>query len=190
MRPEDLYNQLNPLDVFFTQSGTWMSKAIRWAEREPGEAKSTASHVGAIVTAGTIRQVVCVEALHKVRRHKLSKKYGGKSGKVCIWRPRNVREIDQVRILEGLEKRVGQRYGYAKIGLHLARKVTGRRKWLNFSFLDSFPICSYLVAIEFERRGYDFGVKARKANPDDMLDFMMMNPDKWECVRPWATVPA
>lgn len=182
----DLFRILQPLDVFYTRKPTWMSRAIRWAEQEKGEEKSLTSHVGAIVTAGTIRRVKCIEALSRVRRHSLWKQYAFDGTEMTIFRPRNISYRHKDKILDGLRRRVGQRYGYSKIGLHLLVKLTGKRKWLNLTFLDRFPICSYALAIEFGRLGYHFGVSDRKADPDDMLDFSMANPDKWECVRPWG----
>lgn len=180
-------NDFQPLDLFFSRNSSWLSNAIRWATREPGEPKSEASHVGAIVTRGPLQEVLCIEALRKVRLHSFWKKYHGR-GKVTIYRARNIGPQDRAFIVEGLHDRVGQSYGYAKIGLHLLHKLTGRRRWLRLSLLDRWPICSYLMAIEFGRRGYHFGIDGRKATPDDMLDFCQANPDKWECVQPWAKV--
>jgi len=176
-----------PLDLFFTRNASWLSKAIRWAEQEKGEAKSEASHVGAIVTEGYLEYVYCIEALKKVRRHSFWKKYHGK-GKVTIYRARNIGPEDRAAILKALHGHVGETYGYLKICLHLLRKLTGGRDWLKLCTLDRYPICSYLVATAFEARGLTFRVKGKRATPDDMLDFCQSNPDKWECVRPWAAV--
>ena len=176
-----------PLDLFFSRNASWLSKAIRWAEREPGEPRSEASHVGAIVTGGPLMEVECIEALKKVRRHGFWKKYRGR-GKVTIYRARNIGPQDRAFILEALEDHVGESYGYLKIGLHLLRKLTGGRDWLRLSVLDRYPICSYLAATAFETRGFTFGVKGKRATPDDMLDFCQAEPDKWACVRPWAKV--
>jgi len=177
-----------PLDLFFTRSGSWLSRGILWATRDDGEPKTEASHVGGIVTAGYLNRVVCVEALRRVERHRLWGKYGGSGQWMTIYRPLNIRDIDQDRIREDVEGHVGDRYGYAKIGLHLLRKLTGDPSWLRFSLLDDFPICSYLWATAFERWGYDFGIKGRRATPDDMLDYCQAHPKRWKCVRPWATL--
>jgi hypothetical protein len=176
-----------PLDIFFTRNPTFLSRVIRWAEREPGEAKSEASHVGAIVSNGPLKKVYCIEALKKVRYHSLWSRYRGR-GTMTVYRPKNIEPDDVEEILWGLRRHVGDSYGYLKIGLHFLRKLTGNRNWLKLSVLDRYPICSYLVATEFEAQGYDFGVKGRLATPDDMLDFCQANPDKWQCVRPWAEV--
>ena len=180
--------RLQPLDLFFTRSPSWLSRAIRWAEREPGEEKSLTSHVGVIVTHGDLPQVECIEALRKVRRHRLWKKYGRSRTELVVYRPMNIKPLHQSLILNGIKRRVGQKYGYGKIGLHLLAKLTGRREWKRLSFLDRFPICSYLVAMEFGRWGYHFGVSDRKADPDDILDFCQGHPDKWTKVRPWGTL--
>ncbi|MCK5316340.1 MAG: hypothetical protein KAJ55_00420 [Anaerolineales bacterium] len=176
-----------PLDLFFTRNPTWLSRAIRWAEREKGEAKSEASHVGGIVTEGPIEYVLCIEALRKVKRHSLYKRYKGK-GQMTIYRPLNIPWIDRQDILDGVSSQVGDKYGYLKIGTNLLVKLTGWKKWADLNVLDRFPICSYLYSIWFEKSGYRFGIDGKRATPDDMLDFCQANPDKWECVKPWGKV--
>ena len=70
----------------------------------------------------------------------------------------------------------------------LMAKLTGQKWWMDLNVIKRLPYCSYLWATWFERYGYDFGVKAKRATPDDMLDFCQANPDKWKCIRPWAEV--
>ena len=177
-----------PMDLFFTRSGSWLSEVIRWATREKGEAKTEASHVGAIITPGFLSNVECVEALTKVERHPLWEKYGGSGQWMTIYRAVNISAPVKRRMARRLRAKVGETYGYGKILLHLLRKLTGDPRWLDLSLLDRYPICSYLVATEFDREGFSFGIDGRKATPDDMLDFCEANPDKWKCVRPWASV--
>ena len=177
-----------PLDHVFTASGTWLSRAILWAERDKGEPKSEASHVAVITTEGLLKDVYCIEALHKVRHHRLWDKYGGSGQRMTIYRPLNIGRIERDRILTRLLKREGQRYGYSKLALHLMYKLTGDRRWIELAFIDQWPICSYLLAVEMEREGYNYGVEGRTADPDVMLDFCQAHPDKYECLRPWAPV--
>lgn len=178
-----------PLDLFFTREpGSLLSMAILWATREEGEAPTEASHVGAIVTTGELQEVECIEALRRVKVHGLWDRYHGRGSELTIYRPVNLSARQQVRILDRLHSRVGQRYGYAKLLLHLLRKLTGDPDWLRLSFLDRWPICSYLTAVEFEREGLTFGVEGRMATPDDMLDFCQAHPDKYRLVRPWAEI--
>lgn len=178
-----------PLDLFFTRKpSSWLSRAILWATQEDGEEKSEASHVGAILTSGTLDQVVAIEALRKVRIHRLWNHYAGSGNHMTVYRPLNIGTIQRDRILERLRQREGQTYGYTKILWHLLRKLSGDPDWLKMSLVDRWPICSYLIAVEFEREGLSFGVEGRRATPDDQHDFVRDNPDKYQLIRPWARV--
>ncbi|MCK5213048.1 MAG: hypothetical protein KAQ74_03915, partial [Dehalococcoidia bacterium] len=68
--------QLKPGDVFLTRSTGLLGKLIRVCTRSFGEKRSKVNHVGIVVEAGGIQEAVVVEALSKVRMHKLWKQYG------------------------------------------------------------------------------------------------------------------
>lgn len=182
--------ELKPLDLFFSRTGTWLSRAILWATQEKHEGPSEASHVGCIVTPGIIRRVQAVEALRRVERHSLWDQYAGSKHELNIFRPLNIRLPHMALIVHDLERQVGRKYGYGKLVLHLFRKITRDPRWLRFSSLDQYPICSYLVARSFEKYGYDFGVPYSMATPDDMHDFCLANPEKYQELWPWRKLVA
>ena len=62
---------LAPGDLFFTRGAGFMSAVIRFFTRSIGEARTKVSHVGLVVGGGPIEGAVVVEALSRVRRHRL-----------------------------------------------------------------------------------------------------------------------
>ncbi len=69
--------ELLPADVFLTRGSSWLSRAIRFFTRGAGEARTKVNHVGLVVEGGPIEDAVVVEALSKVKQHKLVDQYGG-----------------------------------------------------------------------------------------------------------------
>ena len=55
--------------------------------------------------------------------------------------------------------------------------------------MDNYPICSWVVAHAFKKVEKHFGVAAGAANPDDIWDFVIENPDKYACVYPLKQLP-
>jgi hypothetical protein len=47
-----------------------------------------------------------------------------------------------------------------------------------------YPICSWLVAHAFAKAGKTFGVQPGAANPDDIWDFIVDNPEKYGEIHP------
>lgn len=178
-----------PLDIFCTKGTSWVARMIRWATREPGEPATKVNHVGAIMSTGALQRVECIEAIGRgvtVRRFWTG--YAYKKDEVVIYRPVNIPPEEMQAIAEGLLAHEGQAYGYWKLVPHLLRKLTRWKGWLRLFRLDQYTICSYLIAVEFSKKGYKFGVRAKAATPDDILDFCEQNPDKYELVRPLTRV--
>ena len=61
------------------------------------------------------------------------------------------------------------------LGAYLFRRVVPGNK---------YPICSWVVADAFAKAGKDFGIKVGMATPDDILDFIEENPDKYTEIYP------
>lgn len=178
---------LQPADIFLVRGKSFLSKAIRFFTRAPGEKPSTVSHVGLITTPGDIRTATAVEALNKVRRAPFAKHVGET---VEVYRPTNLKEWEVHRIARVAEQYVGRPYGYLKIitqmidgGLLFGHYITRR-----LTNSDIFPICSWLVAHAYLSAGKDFGVHPGAATPDDIEDFVKRNPDKYTCVFPLGTL--
>jgi hypothetical protein len=173
-------------DVFLTRGHGFLSKAIRFCTRGIGEKRSKVNHVGVVVVGGNLEICIVVEALTKVKRHRLLKQYGPpKKDGVAIYRPTNLTEEEIAKVVATANEMVDQSYGYLKILAHLL-------DWLLFGIYffrwfgrnGKYPICSWLVAYAFEQAGKHFGVKTGMASPDDIWDFIEENPDKYEQIHP------
>jgi len=62
---------LEPGDVFLTRGQAFISRAIRFFTRDAGEKRTKVNHVGVVVEAGEITTAIVVEALSRVKRHRL-----------------------------------------------------------------------------------------------------------------------
>lgn len=179
-------------DVVLTTSNHWLSKLIRWATRRGGEAPSNASHA-AIVDDFLVPlpEVTIIEAGSTgVRRGKMAQWYSSKD-QVCVWRPVNLSVMEREKVVEVIRKRVGQGYPYLKLLLHLVdeKLLGGKTRARKIALLDAL-VCSSLVGEGFHAKGWTFGKKDHLGlTPDDIEDFMIANPDKWECVRQWGPFP-
>ena len=168
-------------DLVFTAGKGLLSRAIRWATTDPGEEKSLTNHVGIISKGGDVKEAKIIEALWHVENHSLYGQYHN-NGTVAVFRPLNLTEEQKEIIRAYLLKHVGNKYGWWKLGFHAAARFT-RWKWIrNLSFLDSRPICSYLVARAFEEAGLSFGMEADGADPDEMMDFCLEHDDKYQII--------
>lgn len=167
-------------DIVLTRGTSILARAIRWATQEDGEAPTRVNHVGLVVTPNSPHRALIVEALNKVRRHTLNR-YADTDNEIAIYRPLNLGPLQLELILAYMEGKVGNTYGYGKVVLHALRKfgIPLLDKVEAFQ-VEEWPICSYLVAKAFDRVGLDFGVKAGMATPDDIYDFVIHNPDKYE----------
>ena len=179
------YN-LKPGDVFLTRGHSLLSRAIRFFTRSIGEKRTKINHVGIIVEEGNLQSCLGVEALSRVRKHRLWYKYGPPNkDSVSIFRPINVNE-DEIGVIvnEALEQ-VGKKYGYLKIITHLLDWfLLGVYFFRRFTCKEKYPICSWLVAHSFSKAGKNFGVSTGAAQPDDIWDFITNNPDKYQEIHP------
>lgn len=177
---------IKPGDVFLTRGHSFLAKAIRFFSRSIGEKKTKVNHVGVVVEEGTMQTCIVVEALTKVRKHKLWEQYGPPNkSSVAIYRPLNINEEEIDIIVTEAFEQVGKKYGYFKILTHLLDwfllgAYIFRRLFKN----DNYPICSWLVAHAFSKADKHFGVKSGAAQPDDIWDFIQKNPDKYEEIFP------
>jgi hypothetical protein len=167
-------------DVFFSRGTSVLGRLIRWVERDPGEEPTWANHVGVVVKAGWLVPdggaeplAQTVEALWRVEhtrwwlRHRHEKCY-----KVQVWRHVGLSGPEARRVSDYALKHAGDTYGWWKLGFHLADRLLfeGDKKLSRLLRVDDRPICSYLVAPEFEVVGVDFGIPAVATDPDEMLD--------------------
>jgi len=111
---------LKPGDVFFTRGTGCLSRAIRVCTRSFGEKRSKVNHVGVVVNEGSIQTAMIVEALSKVRMHRLWKRYGtSNKHQVAIYRVKNLKPEQIEIIIAEANEQVGRLYGFGKIITHL-----------------------------------------------------------------------
>ena len=65
-----------PADVFLTRGHSFLSRAIRFFTRGLGESRTKVNHVGVVVTKGSLETAEVVEAVSRVKRHRLWNAYG------------------------------------------------------------------------------------------------------------------
>jgi hypothetical protein len=173
-------------DVFLTRGQAFISRAIRFFTRDAGEKRTRVNHVGVVVEAGEITTAVVVEALSTVKRHRLWKQYGPprKDG-VVVYRATNLTPEEIETIVATAGRQVGKKYGYLKIAAHfLDWLLEGAYVFRRLVPDGKYPICSWLVAHAFGEAGKHFGVDVGVATPDDIMDFIEDNPDRYTQVRP------
>ena len=178
--------KLQPADIFLTRGKSLLSRAIRLFTRVIGEIRTKVNHVGVIVTEGNLRTAIVVEALTKVKRHKLWDRYGPPTrNKVAIYRATNLSEDEINTITNAADCYVGRTYGYLKILAQLADwLLQGAYVFRRLARMDKYPICSWLAAHSFSKAGKHFGVPPGTASPDDIWDFIQFHPDIYTEVYP------
>lgn len=181
---------IKPGDIFLTRGTSLISRLIRFFSRSIGESRTAVNHVGLVVSEGSLKSCVVVEALSRVKRHKLWARYGPPDDdKVAVFRPVNLTAEEIKKIVAYAEMQVGRKYGYLKIAAHLL-------DWLCFGIYffrrltndEKYPICSWLVACAFAKAGKYFDVEPGAAEPDDIWDFVTRHTDKYSEIHPLETL--
>jgi len=173
---------LKPGDIFFTRGTGCLSCAIRVCTRSFGEKRSKVNHVGVVVEQGGIKSAVIVEALSKVRMHRLWERYSPpKKDQVAVYRANNLTPEQIEIIVAEANEQVGRLYGYVKIIAHLLDWVlNGAYVFRRLTSDPRYPICSWLVAHSYSKAGKHFGVAPSAADPDDIWDFVDKRTDIYE----------
>ena len=100
-------------DIFLTRGNAFISKAIRFFTRGIGEKRTRVNHVGLVVRDGDGKSVVVVEALSRVKRHRLRDQYGPpRTDAVAVYRAANLTSEEASAIVATAERQVGKKYGY------------------------------------------------------------------------------
>lgn len=178
---------LNKGDIFLTRSESLLGKLIRVFTKNIWESRTKVNHVGLIVSDGfNIKNSICIEALRRTKKHNFWKEYGNrKDMRVAIYRAKNLTEDEKDIIIMAANKYVGRVYGYIKILAHLFDWILfNAYLFRRIARVDKYPICSWLVAKCYAKANKDFGIDAGMASPDDIWDFIMANPDKYEEIIP------
>lgn len=181
MRTND--EKLMPGDIFFTRGSGWISRAIRRLTKSFGEPRTVANHVGLIAGAGFGLNAWGIEALSRVRLHKLYDRYADGNSEICIFRPRRLTAGQKEKAVRRAGEFVNRKYGYLKIVLHfLDWFLLGAYVFRRIGRMDRYPICSYVVASAFKAIGKDFAVSSYAATPDDIWDFCINHPDRYRMI--------
>jgi len=176
--------ELLPGDVFLSRSTSLLGRLIRACTRSFGEERSKVNHVGIVVEAGGVRDARVVEALIRVRKHRLWAQYGPpKTDHVAVYRAKNVAAEEMAVIVAEAEEQVGKRYGFGKVIAHfLDWLLTGAYVFRRLTQNGDYPICSWLVAHAYAKAGYDFGQPPGAADPDHIWDFVAGKPQYYACI--------
>lgn len=176
---------LQPSDIFFTRGYGLFSRLIRLGEKNPGDLISIINHTGISTESGTLKTANVIEALWKVEHHTLWEQYNGKRDEVAIFRPLFLNDEEKKIIVNKALDYKGRDYGWLKIvthaadfffgGTYLFRRITND---------DKYPICSWVVAHAYGKVGYHFGCDPGQANPDDIWDYCINHPNKYQYIFP------
>lgn len=164
-------------DIVGVRGTGFVSKAIIRAS-STHDKPARISHVDLCVKDGPLSQASLVGATRgKVRLHRIDEY--DRDVSFIVYRPTNISEIDLNSIAQRMVKRVGEGYGYFDIILHLLDSFRGTSFFRKLT-TDRTPICSGLVAEEYQRSGYSFGISSRLVQPTHIDYFCVGNPDKYE----------
>ena len=180
----------NPCDKGFSRSERPYGRLIRFFTRSVGEPETMVNHVFDVTRGGTMYSAEIVEALWHVERHKLYDAYAGTNDQIAIFRPINLTSEQKQIILQDLLSDEGDSYGYLKIPLHLIDSVlfNGRVVARKLAKHWKHQECSGKSARAWGKAGLYFGKEPWAADPDDMWDFCVSNPDKYELIWPLQAI--
>ena len=175
-------------DIVLSSGNSRFARLVRWGQTSPGEERSLVNHAIIVHSGGHPAFARIVESDSVVRYGALSDFH---SRDMCYaFRPKNISETVLSTIVNAAYRRIGERYGYPQLFAQLtdtklfAGKNVARRLFAGPSHR---AVCSRLVAEAYGTAGYDFGVPAYAASPDDIFDFCTFRSDKYDGV--WSGLP-
>lgn len=187
------YIDLPKGSIFLTSGTAWLSRWIAFFSKHGNESETVATHVGLVTEKGLINQSgflfgEAMEALKCIIRWPLINRRVDE--RFIVFRPVNIGRKDLNDIVNYAKTREGRKYGYKAILFHALDGILGKifgKDVLYFrkKFIKSWDakVCSSFVGTIFGKFGYTFGTRrGHFLTPDDIWDFCVENPDKWEFV--------
>lgn len=168
-------------DVVSVKNIGWISTMIRKLSRSKDEEFSWASHSALVYGCNSKAQVI--EAINPKVAIRPLEAYKGTKAKLVVFRiPQPLSVEQKEKIVAKADEYHGLRYGFLKIAAHaLDGFFGGVYLFRRLARMDSYPICSWVVAYIYKRvLDYQFGVKPNAAQPDDILDHCVKAD--WQCV--------
>ena len=177
--------ELREGDIVCTYGTSWLSRAIRFASRTGGEARTMCNHNAIVVSKGSQYNATIVEASSTVKHHSIKRYTDDPKTAVAIFRANNITDVERTIIANQARTYVGRTYGYIKIVAHFLDWCLGGRYFFRrFARMDKYPICSWVVADAYATVGLDFGVEIGQAQPDDIWDYCVTHPDIYDVIYP------
>ncbi len=174
---------VRPGDLFLTSSDTWPSLIVRWGTQHEGEPESLVSHVGMITSGGRLSEAQGVEALWAVTEHGIwEARRRTRTEAMAVFRPRTLTAGERGFLVKQVRSGVGRRYAWWQLLLFGIDKTLGRKVFSRMIVSDH-RVCSNLIGEAFELLGLTFGVEGRSADPDDIWDFCISHPEKYDMIR-------
>ncbi len=157
-------------DIVLFRGDSRVSRLIRWGSRSWGESRTIVNHVGIMVGFKEI-----VEASSRTVQHEFIRP----PTNCWVYRNKHLLPAERQILRDKALKYVGTKYGKIKIWAHTLDRLLFFNKHVvrRLCFMDSYPICSWIVAYCYDEIDINFGVTAREATPDDIWDYIIDSPD-------------
>lgn len=164
-----VYYRTRAGDIVLTTSNSWISKAIRYFTRLPGEPKTRFSHAEIVVLGGLLEVAEVVSADGAgIRRRLITPYHQGK--RAVIYRPTVPIEARQAAVKKALEM-VGRKYPIWRLFMHLLdRLLLGAFLFRRIGRTAHNPECAALVALAYYPSIAFSNVPWWAVSPDDIDD--------------------
>lgn len=164
---------LLPGDVVLTRNTKPVGSGILLFTRDivHGEPKSEVTHGGIISTGGvSTAGVTEARVLKRVTENLFYETYEFQN--VCVARATNLDDFARNVLRDEALSLHGDKYTERVLFYHM---VPGLVRLLSSRFGDRWRICTWVVGRCYMKLDMDFGVSYKRANPDDIYDFIVAN---------------
>ena len=166
---------IQPGDILCVDGSGWLSAGIIAAEYGTVAPARPVSHVG-IFVAGDPYPIV-IEALWRVKTNTLPVSLAG-TQKAWVLHDDSITPAQRNIIVGEALSFSAKDYGYLDLiaqGFDAIAHVDWATHYLS-TFLDEFPVCSFVVAKAYAQINLDFGVSSADIKPSDIMTFAETHP--------------